>query len=77
MPCIDANEARRHRADVDGAAILGTTDAMKSGLLKGQDARNAVDGLTKAKAGLDVALIALRSASAAASAASAASGAKK
>lgn len=53
-------------------AILGSSDAMRSNLLKGQDARNAVDGLAKAKAGLDVALVALRSAAAAASAAASA-----
>lgn len=56
------------------AAIVAADAAVKSGTLKGQDARNALKGLTDAKAGLDLALITLRSANAAA-AATAASGA--
>lgn len=54
-------------------AILQADAAVKSGLLKGQDARNAAKGLTDAKAGLDVALVALRAANAAAVAAAASS----
>lgn len=53
-------------------AILQADAAVKAGILKGQDARNAVKGLTDAKAGLDVALVALRAANAAAAAAAAA-----
>jgi hypothetical protein len=60
------------------AAILAADAAVKNGTLKGSDARNALKGLTDAKAGLDIALITLRSANAAAAAtaASAASGVK-
>lgn len=57
------------------AAIVAADAAVRAGTLKGQDARNAVKGLTDAKAGLDLALITLRTANAAA-AATAASGAK-
>lgn len=57
------------------AAILAADAAVKSGALKGQDARNTLDGLTKAKSGLDLALVTLRSANAAAAAAAAASSA--
>lgn len=53
------------------AAILTADAAVKSGTLKGNDARNALKGLTDAKAGLDVALVALRAANAAAAAAAA------
>lgn len=56
------------------AAIVATDAAVKSGTLKGQDARNALKGLTDAKAGLDVGLVALRAANAAAAAPSPASG---
>lgn len=51
-------------------SILAADAAVKTGVLKGQDARNALAGATAAKAGLDVMLVALRSANAAASAAS-------
>lgn len=57
------------------AGIVATDAAVRAGTLKGQDARNAVKGLTDAKAALDVALVALRAANAAA-VASAASGVK-
>lgn len=57
------------------AAIVAADAAVRAGTLKGQDARNAVKGLTDAKAGLDLALITLRAANAAA-ASTAASGAK-
>lgn len=61
------------------SAILAADAAVKAGTLKGQDARNALKGLTDAKAGLDLALLTLRNANAAAaaSAASAASGVSK
>lgn len=49
-------------------AILAADGAVKSGVLKGQDAKNALDGLTKAKVGLDLALTTLRAANAAAGA---------
>ncbi len=52
------------------AAIKAADSAVKAGTLKGQDARNALKGLTDAKAGLDLALITLRSANAAAASAS-------
>lgn len=60
------------------SAILSADAAVQSNTLKGQDARNALKGLTDAKAGLDVALVALRAANAAAAAAASApaSGAK-
>lgn len=58
------------------AAILQADAAVQSNTLKGQDARNALKGLTDAKAGLDVALVALRAANAAAAASVPASGAK-
>jgi len=51
-------------------AILAADTAVKAGLLKGQDAKNALAGFTAAKAGLDTGLAALRSANAAAAAAS-------
>lgn len=57
------------------AAISAANAAAKAGQLKGGDARNALQAFTRAKEGLDVALVALRSANAAAAAA-AASGAK-
>ena len=44
------------------AAINAANAAVKAGTLKGQDARNTLDAFTKAKAGLDVALITLRAA---------------
>lgn len=47
------------------AAIVQATAAVKQGTLKGQDARNALDGFTKAKTGLDLALVTLRAAQAA------------
>lgn len=59
------------------AAILAADAAVKSGTLKGQDARNALKGLTDAKAGLDVALVTMRAANAAAVPATAASGVTK
>lgn len=52
------------------AAILAADAAVKAGTLKGQDARNTLDGLTRAKVGADLALATLRTAQAAASAAS-------
>jgi hypothetical protein len=60
------------------AAILAADSAVKTGVLKGSDARNALKGMTDAKAGLDLALITLRNANAAAAAtaATAASGVK-
>ncbi len=58
------------------AAIVAADAAVKAGTLKGQDARNALKGLTDAKAGLDVALVTLRAANAATVPAPAASGAK-
>lgn len=54
-------------------AIVSATSAVQSGALKGQDATNAYQGMVKAKAALDVALVALRSAQAAANASAAAS----
>lgn len=48
------------------AAIEAADVAVKSGVLKGQDARNTLKGLTDAKTGLDVALVALRTANVAA-----------
>lgn len=58
-------------------AIVQADAAVKAGVLKGQDARNAVKAFTDAKASLDVGLVALRAANAAASAAAAASGVSK
>lgn len=52
------------------AAILEADSAVKAGVLKGQDARNALKGLTDAKVGLDLALTTMRAANAAAAAAS-------
>lgn len=50
--------------------ILTADAAVKAGVLKGNDAKNALAGFTAAKAGLDAGLLALRSANAAAAAAS-------
>ncbi len=57
------------------SAIVAADSAVKSGVLKSGDARNALKGLTDAKNGLDIALFSLRAANAAA-AATPASGAK-
>lgn len=57
------------------AAILAADSAVKNGTLKGDDARNALRGFSMTKAGLDVALIAMRNANAAAAAAAAAASA--
>jgi hypothetical protein len=48
-------------------AILATDAAVKAGVLKGQDAKNALAGFTVAKKGLDTGLAALRAANAASS----------
>jgi hypothetical protein len=56
-------------------AVVAADVALKNGTLKGEDARNALRGFTTAKAGLDVALVALRNANAAAAAAAAAASA--
>jgi hypothetical protein len=48
-------------------AILATDAAVKAGVLKGQNAKNAMAGFTVAKKGLDTGLAALRAASAASS----------
>lgn len=52
------------------AAIAGADQAVQAGVLKGQDARNALKGLTAAQAGCVTALAAIQAANAAASAAS-------
>lgn len=57
------------------AAIVAADQAVVSGVLKGQDARNALKGLTAAQAGCVTALTSIQAANAAA-ATSAASGAK-
>jgi hypothetical protein len=44
------------------AAIVAADQAVKSGVLKGQDARNAVKGLATAQAGCNTALAAYQSA---------------
>ena len=51
-------------------AIIAADAAVKAGVLKGNDAKNALAGFTAAKTGLDTGLAALRSANAAAAAAS-------
>jgi hypothetical protein len=52
------------------AAIVAADQAVVSGVLKGQDARNALKGLTAAQAGCVTALASIQAANAAASAAS-------
>ena len=51
-------------------SILAADAAVKAGVLKGNDAKNALAAATAAKTGLDTMLAALRSANAAAAAAS-------
>jgi len=51
-------------------SILAADAAVKAGVLKGNDAKNALAAATAAKTGLDTMLVALRSANAAAAAAS-------
>jgi hypothetical protein len=58
-------------------SILAADAAVKAGILKGNDAKNAAAGAVAAKAGLDAMLTALRSANAAAAAAPATTGAAK